>query len=155
MDAAAIRSAVLADLPSIRRLVEAAYARYADRLDRPPAPVLTDYRPAIDAGQVFVLGEPIAAVIVLLGSPGVLLVENVAVDPAAQGRGLGRRLMEFAEERASAQGASRVTLYANEVMTENLAIYAHLGYREVRRRAEGGYRRVFMEKRISEPPELC
>ena len=146
MNAGAIRSAVLADQPSIRHLVEAAYARYADRMDRPPAPVLTDYRPAIHAGQVFVLGEPIAAVIVLLDSPGTLLVENIAVDPAAQGHGLGRLLMEFAEQRAGAQGASRVTLYTNEVMTENLTIYAHLGYREVTRRAEGGYRRVFMEK---------
>jgi hypothetical protein len=31
-------------------------------------------------------------------------------------------------------------------MVENLAIYARLGYRETARRAEDGYRRVFMEK---------
>jgi hypothetical protein len=31
-------------------------------------------------------------------------------------------------------------------MTENQASYAHLGYREVSRRAENGYRRIFMEK---------
>jgi hypothetical protein len=32
------------------------------------------------------------------------------------------------------------------VMTENQAIYAHLGYREVERRSEDGYRRIYMEK---------
>jgi hypothetical protein len=32
------------------------------------------------------------------------------------------------------------------VMTESQAVYAHLGYREVDRRAEDGYRRIYMEK---------
>ena len=31
-------------------------------------------------------------------------------------------------------------------MTENQAIYAHLGYREIERRSEDGYRRIYMEK---------
>jgi hypothetical protein len=47
---------------------------------------------------------------------------------------------------ARRKGLDRLTLYTNEVMTENLAIYGHLGYREVGPRTEGGYRRVFMEK---------
>ena len=72
--------------------------------------------------------------------------ENVAVSPEAQGAGLGRRLMEFAEQQARARGISRMTLYTHEVMTENLAIYAHLGYRETSRAVQGAYRRVFMEK---------
>jgi hypothetical protein len=39
-------------------------------------------------------------------------------------------------------------LYTNEVMTENLAIYAHLGYRETSRAEQDAYHRVFMEKRL-------
>jgi ribosomal protein S18 acetylase RimI-like enzyme len=54
--------------------------------------------------------------------------------------------MEFAERQASARGLRRMTLYTNEVMTENLAIYARLGYRETARRSESGYSRVFMAK---------
>jgi hypothetical protein len=34
-------------------------------------------------------------------------------------------------------------------MTENLAIYTHLGYAETGRRAEDGYRRIFMEKNLT------
>ena len=75
-----------------------------------------------------------------------LLIENVAVSPAAQGTGLGRELMDFAERQARARGLRRLALYTNEVMVENLAIYARLGYRETARRTEDGYRRVFMEK---------
>ncbi len=44
----------------------------------------------------------------------------------------------------------RLTLYTHEVMTENQAIYAHLGYRETGRRTENGYHRVFMHKEL--PP---
>lgn len=142
------RQATEADLPAIRRVIKAAYARYLDRMDRPPAPVLNDYRAATAAGQVWVLGEPVIGVIVLMSEEDSLLVENVAVSPAAQGTGYGRRLMEFAERQARARELSRLILYTNEVMTENLAIYARLGYRETARRTEDGYRRVYMEKLV-------
>jgi hypothetical protein len=34
-------------------------------------------------------------------------------------------------------------------MTENIAIYTRLGYRETDRRIEAGYRRIFMEKLVA------
>ena len=142
------RPAHPADLAAVRELVGAAYAKYADRMDRPPAPLLADYGAAIDAGQVWVLGEPLVALIVLAVHDESLFIENVAVAPAAQGSGLGRMLMDFAEQQARARGLTRLDLYTNEVMTENLAIYAHLGYREVDRRGDDGYRRVFMIKSL-------
>jgi GNAT superfamily N-acetyltransferase len=146
------RQATASDLPAIRQVVRAAYARYLDRMDRPPAPVSNDYRAEAGAGQIWVLGEPVVGVIVLIGQDDQddgLLVENVAVSPAAQGTGIGRRLMEFAEQRAIALGLRSLSLYTNEIMSENLAIYARLGYRETGRRTEDGYRRVFMEKLLA------
>jgi ribosomal protein S18 acetylase RimI-like enzyme len=147
---AAPRQATEADLTAIRRVIAAAYARYLSRMDRPPAPLLNDYRAATAAGQVWVLGEPVIGVIVLISEEDSLLVENVAVSPAAQGIGHGRRLMEFAEQQAQSRGLSRLTLYTNEIMTENLAIYSRLGYRETARRTDDGYRRVYLEKRLSD-----
>jgi hypothetical protein len=38
-----VRRATPADLPAVREVVTAAYARYLDRMDRPPAPMLADY----------------------------------------------------------------------------------------------------------------
>ncbi len=143
------RQATASDLPDIRQVVRAAYARYLDRMDRPPAPMRNDYRAEAGAGQIWVLGQPVVGVIVLIGQDDGLLVENVAVSPAAQGTGIGRRLMEFAEQRAISLGLGRLSLYTNEVMTENLAIYARLGFRETGRHTEDGYRRVFMEKRLA------
>jgi GNAT superfamily N-acetyltransferase len=143
-----IREATAADLPAVREIIDAAYRMYLSRMDRPPAPMLRDYAPGVEAGTLWVAGDPPDALISLIPAGGSLLVENVAVHPHAQGAGLGRRLMEFAEAEAARMGLARLSLYTNVVMTENQAIYARLGYRETRREAEDGYRRVYMEKVI-------
>lgn len=118
-------------------------------MDRPPAPLERDYTDVIRAGSVWVAGDPVVAVISLTPTDnGALLVENVAVHPSAQGAGLGRLLMEFVEEHAARLKLERVTLYTNEAMTENVAIYEHLGYVVTGRATQDGYRRVFMEKSL-------
>jgi ribosomal protein S18 acetylase RimI-like enzyme len=121
---------------------------------RPPEPVLRDYSPEVEAGAVWVTGEPLVAVIVLIEEGDSLQVENVAVQPAVQGTGIGRQLMEFAERQALARGLHRLTLYTNEVMTENIAFYTGLGYSEGDRREEHGYRRVFMKKELQGLPSI-
>jgi ribosomal protein S18 acetylase RimI-like enzyme len=141
-----LRQATAADLPSIQQVIAAAYGKYLSRMDKTPAPLLRDYGAAVGAGAVWVAGRPITGLISLTIKDDILLIENVAVHPARQGTGLGRRLMEFAEEQARQRRIKRLTLYTNEIMTDNLAIYTHLGYRETGRRTEHGYRRVYMEK---------
>ena len=140
------RTACEADLPALREVVDAAYSKYVARMDRKPAPMLQDLRPRVQAGEVWVVGRPPVGLICLTRAGDAVLVENVAVLPEAQGSGLGRKLLDFAEEQARRCGVRQLRLYTNEVMTENLVIYSHLGYREVDRRTEEGYRRVFMEK---------
>jgi GNAT superfamily N-acetyltransferase len=142
-----VRQATEADLPSIRNLITAAYGKYVSLMDKTPAPMLRDYGAAVGAGAVWVAGHPVTGLISLTRTDdNILLIENVAVDPARQGTGLGRQLMEFAEDQARQHRIQRLALYTNEIMTENQAIYVHLGYRETGRRLEDGYRRVYMEK---------
>ena len=144
----AIRQANEADLPVIEEIITAAYSMYLARMDRPPAPILHDYALAVEQGTIWVVGNPVAGLISLIPAEDSLLVENLAVHPAAQGAGLGRALMDFAEQQARKLRLPRLALYTNEVMTENQAIYAHLGYRETARRSENGYQRVFMQKEL-------
>jgi ribosomal protein S18 acetylase RimI-like enzyme len=141
-----VRQATAADLEPIHAVIQAAYAKYLSRMPKPPAPVLRDYRGPVEAGAVWVTGTPITGLISLTPVKDSLLIENIAVHPAAQGTGLGRRLMQFAEQQAADRDITRLTLYTHEMMTESQAIYAHLGYREVERRTENGYRRIYMEK---------
>lgn len=144
-----VRQATAADLPAIKAIIDAAYARYLSRMDKPPGPMLRDYGPSVQDGTTWVTGSPIAAVLTLYPRDDHLLIENIAVHPDAQGRGLGRALMGFAEHEAARRGLARMALFTHEVMTENQAIYAHLGYTEVDRRVEDGYRRIYMEKDLS------
>jgi ribosomal protein S18 acetylase RimI-like enzyme len=143
-----LRRATAADLPTIKAIIDAAYAKYLSRMDKPPGPMLRDYGPSVEDGTTWVTGSPIVAVLTLYPRENHLLIENIAVHPGAQGRGLGRALMSFAEQEAARRGLTRMALVTHEVMTENQAIYARLGYTEVERRTEDGYRRIYMEKSL-------
>jgi GNAT superfamily N-acetyltransferase len=144
-----IRPAVEADVPEVRACVLEAYTIYLDRLDRPPAPMHDDYEARVREGYVFVASDgPVFGVVVLIPRPDHLFLENMAVRLAHQGQGTGTRLLGFAESRARALGLPEVRLYTNARMTENLRFYRARGYREIGRRVENGYDRVFLSKRL-------
>jgi ribosomal protein S18 acetylase RimI-like enzyme len=151
-DAHRLRLANPSDLDRIEAVVEAAYERHLQRMGFPPAQLLRDDSAAIEAGQIWVLGDPIVAAIVLIEIDDTLLVENLAVHPDAQGAGLGHRLMEHAEAMAFERGLRRVTLDQNEINVELRDFFAHLGYMEIDRRSEYGHRRVVIEKLLSTSP---
>lgn len=150
MDSDVIRLATAGDLAVVDEVVNSAYAHYIARIGRKPGPMLDDHAARIEAGQTHLLERDGAmlGLIVLIPQPDALLVENVAVSPAAQGLGLGRRLMDFAETRACAAGLPRLRLYTHVAMVENQAIYARLGYAETRRVIEAGLHRIYMEKAV-------
>ena len=145
-----IRKATADDLPAVQQIVMAAYAPLAERMDKPPAPMLDDYAARIAEGVVEVLDQNgfILGMIILVDKPDALMLENVAVAPDAHGKGIGRRLIDHAEAVAKARGFHRIRLYTHATMTENQAMYAHLGYAETERGEEDGYDRVQFEKRL-------
>jgi ribosomal protein S18 acetylase RimI-like enzyme len=91
----------------------------------------------------------VRGVLVMMPEADALFIENVAVHPVHQQQGLGRRLLEFAEQQARATGLSALTLYTNEQMVENIAIYRYLGFEETDRKQDHGFHRVFMRKSLS------
>jgi len=148
-----IRRAESRDVPAIGALVAAAYSIYVPRIGRAPAPVGADYDALVEARGVWVgtVHEQIVGVLVIRASGNALELENIAVDPAYQGRGYGRELMAFAEGHARELGLGAVVLYTNEAMVENLRLYPRLGFVETERRVEDGYRRVFFRKSLDAP----
>jgi ribosomal protein S18 acetylase RimI-like enzyme len=145
-----IRPADAADLPAIERVVRDAYTKYIARIGKPPGPMLDDYRARVHAHEAWVLEREgvIAGVIVLLAEDDHMLLDNVAVDPEQAGTGLGRALMEFAEAEARRRGYNEIRLYTHERMTENIALYRHLGWQETGRGEQAGYSRVFFRKQV-------
>jgi GNAT superfamily N-acetyltransferase len=138
------------EAPALRDLVRAAYAKYVPRLGREPAPMLDDYAARIEAGQAWVLedGGALVGALILEDEPDGLLLYNIAVAPAAQGAGVGRRLIRFTEAEARRRGHALLRLYTNEKMVENVAMYPRLGFTETHRGSEAGHRRVYFEKRV-------
>jgi GNAT superfamily N-acetyltransferase len=146
----AIRPAAEADAPALATIALVAYQHYVPTIGRAPAPMTADYPAAIRRGQAWVAtvdGE-VAGFIILISRPGYLLLDNVAVLPAAQGRGIGARLLALAEDRARALHVPEIRLYTNEAMTENLAYYPRHGYTETHRAQQDGFHRVFFRKGV-------
>ena len=145
-----ITPATIQEAGVVRDRVREAYAKYVGRIGREPAPMLVNYEAAILAGEAWVLveGDETSGVLVMRPEQDHLFVETVAVRTDRQGAGLGRMLMEFAEETARDLGLHEIRLYTNEKMTENLPFYRGLGFEETGRSLDDGYRRVFLKKRL-------
>ena len=129
-DRVELRQAKATDATAIRDLTRSAYAKWVPLIGREPKPMTADYEAAVRSHRfdlAYVEGT-LAALIETIREPDHLLVENVAVSPAFQGRGLGRRLMAHAETLAKAAGFSEVRLYTNQRFAENIALYRRLGY---------------------------
>ncbi|MDN5851795.1 MAG: GNAT family N-acetyltransferase [Actinomycetia bacterium] len=131
-------------------LVRAAYEHYVERIGVEPAPMHADYAALVEQGLVWVAADDAAVLglVVLLPQRDHLLLDNIAVGPSAQGRGIGRTLLEFADNQARELGYAEVRLYTNEHMTENLAFYPRHGYVETERAIVDGYGRVFLTKHL-------
>lgn len=151
-----IRVAAPKDAPSILACVNAAYQPYIARIGKPPGPMLEDYAQVIYRHSVYVVDDTtecgidgsVLGLLVLMEKPDGLLLDNIAVHPFAQGRGVGRALMNYAEVVARSRGYDAITLYTHELMIENIALYRRLGYVQFDSRVESGYRRVYMWKEL-------
>ena len=138
------------DVDAIRALTLEAYRPWVALTGREPLPMTADYHAAVrdhrfdlalQAGELVGLIETVAA-------PDHLLVVNVAVAPAHQSAGLGRRLLAHAETLAREQGLATLQLYTNARWERNLSIYGRLGYRVDREEASERGVTVHMVKTI-------
>lgn len=144
----AIRPARPGEAAAICELVRRAYAVYLPRIGREPGPMRDNYDRRVADGEAWVAESDgvIAGVLVLLLRKDHLLMDNVAIEPACQGRGLGKALIHFAEAEARRLGYGEIRLYTHETMVENISMYRRLGYEETGRGRQAGFDRVFMRK---------
>jgi ribosomal protein S18 acetylase RimI-like enzyme len=131
-----LRPASDEDVPRLAELVDASYGHYVARIGAKPRPMTDDYADVVRTRRVTVAERAGAVVgLVVYGEDEEgFLIDNVAVDPALQGRGVGRLLLEHAEAEARSAGFDSVHLYTHERMTENQTLYARIGYVEYARR---------------------
>ena len=150
-----LRRAVAADAAAIRELTREAYAKWVPVIGREPMPMTADYAEALRKNRfdLLFLNGRLAALIETIAQADGLLIENVAVSPPLQGRGLGRKLIAHAERLAASLGYGEIRLYANKLFAENLRLYRRLGYRvDSEEPFKGGWR-VNMSKSLGPQPD--
>ena len=149
-----LRQAGPSDAPSLAALAARAYAGWTRIIGLPPLPIVADYAAMTSAGngkwECWILDGPdgAEASLCLELAPEGCELYSIAVDPAAQGTGLGRKLMLFAERRARERGYREIALFTNIKMVANRALYRRLGYEETGRVRNAGREAVTMSKRL-------
>ena len=90
--------------------------------------------------------ESVAGIVVLTQvGEGAVEIKNIAVDPAFQRQGIGRRLLEEAIRRCRAGGAREVVIGTGNSSVGQLALYQKVGFQIV------GIDRDFFVKNYPEP----
>ena len=121
------------DYDVVVRLQRAAFAPNRELLGVAPLPLLADYRVVLREKKVWLAvddlrGDRVAGVLVLEPREADLMIESIATDPDAQGTGLGRAMLAFAEQQAAERGYDTVRLYTGSVLTHLTDWYARHGY---------------------------
>jgi GNAT superfamily N-acetyltransferase len=145
------RPAEPADAAAIRDIVRAAYAKWVPVIGREPMPMRADYDKAVAEHpfDLAVEGDRIVGVIETMLADDHLWIENVCVAPDAQGRGIGRLLLERAEEKARAAGRRELRLLTNGAFEANVSIYRKHGYTIDREEPFMNGTTVYMSKKLA------
>jgi len=113
-----LEPATAADRAAIVALQHDAYDANRHILGVEPMPLQADYDAIFAAHETWVVRAErdgaIAAVLFLEVRPNDVLIWSIAPDPASQGRGYGKALLEAAEIRACAGPVLRASLYRRE-----------------------------------------
>ena len=145
-----VETAKAEDVPAIKLMIDAAYSKYIELFGKLPAAILADYHKLVETQSLYVLrvGSNVIGSVFLSRDDDSIKVNNLVVEPSAQGRGYSRVLMDHAEDMARAQSLAAITLFTNEKMHENIALYTKIGFTETGRKTEDGFNRVFFRKNV-------
>jgi GNAT superfamily N-acetyltransferase len=141
-----IRKAVPDDAISLKKCMETAYATYQERMggERLP-PMNVDYSAEIRNYPCWVIeagGSILGGLIMVFEKEA--SIANVAVNPQHHGQGVGGKLMKFADLIAKEKNYSELRLATHVLLSENISLYQHLGWKETGRDET----RVFMKKAL-------
>lgn len=124
-----LRPAVAADVDALRLVIDSAYEDYRRQgIALPPvsdglAEDIRDNHVLVAADDTSILGVLIVAI-----HEDYAHLMNVAVDPKATGRGVGKSLIQVADDIALAAGKTELRLATHRQMPENVSLYRYLGW---------------------------
>lgn len=127
-----IRRASVADRAPVEALTTAAFGAMDPVLQRRSLAVIADYGAILRGQEVWVIdGADALDATLVMEVDSEIQVFIIAVAPAAQARGLGETLLNFAERRAKALGFTALKVLGNENLTRQIGWYARRGYQRL------------------------
>src|ERR1700753_2107668 len=102
MESLALRRATSADAERGKSLTRLAYAKWVPLIGREPKPMTADYERAIVEHLIdlYERDHQLRALIEVIPMKEHLLIENIAVHPNYQGKGIGDELLRHTEHKA-------------------------------------------------------
>lgn len=143
-----LRRAGADDVPAITRITNAAYTKWIAIIGREPMPMTVDYTLAIHR-HIFDFAEVDGVafgLIEMIDEGTYLMIENLAVLPEHQGKGLGSFLLAHAEQVATTLNYPRVRLLTNGAFVSNIKFYQRHHYTIDREEPFKGGTTVHMSK---------
>ncbi|SDX96845.1 Ribosomal protein S18 acetylase RimI [Micromonospora pattaloongensis] len=145
MTGVVVRAARPADFPAVARLSVAAYEADGQLKEAPHyAETLADVASRAADGELLVAvdgpaGDVLGAVTFVLpgtplaelSRPGEAEFRMLAVDPAAQGRGVGEALVRACVGRAEQLGCGAIVICARDISAPAHRLYTRLGFRRL------------------------
>lgn len=129
-----IRRAQSRDAIHLAAAIDAAYAPYRAHIyDLPPVSEGIEDDIADNRVWVAEVDGAIAGGLVLAQGDGFAVLANIAVSPGHGGQGIGRGLIERAEQYCREAGTNELRLSTHKAMPENVRLYKRLGWVEVGR----------------------
>lgn len=95
-----------------------------------------------ELGFAAFLGEELAGCVFIKEKEGHFYLGKLAVAPAFEGQGIGRGLMEKAEQQAVAHGKPELELQTRIELTRNHAVFEKLGFRKIAETSHPGFDRT-------------
>jgi len=143
------------ELGDILRLVQNSFAYMDGRID-PPSSMHTMTLSGISEhcrmGELWTLGDPIVACVFLMPKDNSLYIGKLAVSRNERRRGLAKRLVDHAIDRAVALNKNSLELYTRIELTENHLAFSKMGFEVIAESSHVGYTKptyIVMRKPVS------
>ena len=132
------------ELPAVLDLIRGSFAFMDGRIDPPSSMhrmTFTSLRETCATSELWVLGAPPHACVILTPRTGCLYVGKLAVAVTARKQGCARLLIDHAEQRARALSLPALELETRIELVENHAAFAAMGFIKTEETAHPGYTR--------------
>lgn len=120
-----IRLAMTTGVPAIKMIARKSFERYVPLIGKLPAPMNAYFSGHVLKGTVFITQseknrDSVLGYAIVLQRDGEWLLDNIAVSPEAQGRGVGSALIAACKTFLQKRGVQRYHLHTDEAMEQNL-----------------------------------